>query len=111
MKTKDLKFLSVCGVLLIVAACNDSSNKIQEPEPVDIQATETINDKLLNSMRDISNQHENQIEETGKDALQQLSESDRQSLIDLTIDESSKPVEEDAKKMVDLLEDINGVSE
>ena len=111
MKTKDLKIVSTIALMLMVSACNDTPSANKEPEPVDEQATQVINDKLLDSMQDISNQHSDQIEDTGKNALRELSESDRQSLIDLTIDESSKPVADDAEKMIDLLEDINGVSE
>jgi len=108
MKFRQIKFVIFAVPLFFLVACNDSP---KEPEPVDIQATEQINDKLLNSMREISNEQQENIEDSGTGELEALSEQDRQSLIDLTIDESSEVISDDANKMVDLLEEINGISE
>ena len=90
---------------------DDAAKKVESLEPVDIQGTESINEKLIGSMNEISAKQLDQAEDVNKNTLQQLSETDRQSLIDLTIDESAEAISEDAEKMVDLLEDINGISD
>ena len=96
MNSKISKLLTLIVASTLITACNEA---LKEPEPVDVEATEQINEKLLNSMQDISSKHLNQVEDTGKNALEQLSEADRQSLIDLTIDESAEAILEDAQKM------------
>ncbi len=106
LRSIKLNLLLVCGFL--ITACSESP---KEPEPVDVEATEQINDKLISSMRDINNQQLDKAEDVSKNALEELSEADRQALIDLTIDESAEAITEDAEKMVDLLEDINGISD
>jgi hypothetical protein len=110
MKLRQIKLLSLIAIGILATACNDTPTDTKAVEPVDIQATEQINQKLLNSMRKISDQQLEQVEDAGKDALESLTESDRQALIDLTIDQSSKAVLEDGDKMIKLIEDINGVS-
>ena len=111
MISRKTKFINLIAVSLLATACNDTPKQTKAPEPVDVQATERINDKLLNSMRDISDQQLNQVEDAGKDALEFLTESDRQELIDLTIEESSEAVLDGGDKTLRLLEDINGISE
>lgn len=111
MLIRSLKLTVLVAATTLIVACNEAPNEVKAPEPVDIQGTENINDKLLNSMRDISNEQLSQVEEASKDEFAQLSEADRQALIDLTIDESAEAISEDADKVVDLLEDINGISE
>ena len=115
MQSKKLTLVSLAFIGSVLLACGDSKEETKEvvevPEPVDVKATEQLNAKLLESMQEISDQHIDDVEDAGKEALEQLSEADRQALIDLTIDESSKAVSEDAEKVVELLEDINGVSE
>ncbi|MBL4671823.1 MAG: hypothetical protein JKX81_06150 [Arenicella sp.] len=106
-----MKFIGLAAISVLATACNDKPIETKAPEPVDVQATERINHKLLNSMRKISEQQLDQVEDAGKDALQLLAESDRQELIDLTIEESSEAVLESGDKMLRLLEDINGISE
>lgn len=111
MKFKKTKLINLIAISLLVTACNDAPIQNKVPEPVDVQATEKINDKLLNSMRKISDQQLSQVEDAGKDALELLAESDRQELIDLTIEESSEAVLDGGDKTLRLLEDINGISE
>lgn len=111
MKFRRLKLISLIAIGILATACNDTSTETKPVELVDIEATEKINEKLLNSMRSISEQQLEQVEDAGKDALESLAESDRQALIDLTIDQSSEAVLEGGDKMIKLLEDINGVSE
>ena len=111
MKYRQIKLATLVSISLFASACSEGPKEVKAPEPVDIQATEQINDKLLNAMREISDQQLNQLENAGKETLTQLAEADRQSLINLTIDESAEAVAEDAKKMVDLLEGINRISE
>ena len=115
MQSKKLTLVSLAFIGSVLLACGDSKEETKEvvevPEPVDVKATEQLNAKLLESMQEISDQHIDDVEDAGKETLEQLSEADRQALIDLTIDESSKAVSEDAEKVVELLEDINGVSE
>lgn len=106
MKTHYSKFIVLLIGALLLFACSE-----KPPEPVDEEGTEQLNQKLLESMREISASETEKVENAGKDELEKLSEADRQALIDLTIDESSKAVKEDAEKVVDLLEDINGVSD
>ncbi len=105
------RFIALTLLSSIVTACGDSSKEAEEQEPVDIEATEKINDKLLNSMLEISDGQIHHVEKIGKESLEELSEADRQSLIDLTIEESAEAISEDADKMVELLEDINGISD
>lgn len=102
MKTFFLTFL----LAFLLVACTE-----KEPEPVDEKATEILNQKLLESMRVISANENRKAEDAGKDELEKLSEADRQALIDLTIEESAKAVVDDAQEVVELLEDINGISE
>jgi len=119
MQSKLLTLIGLVFIGSILTACGDSKEEANETtkeaieviEPVDVEATEQLNAKLLESMQEISNQQLDDVEDAGKEALEQLSEADRQALIDLTIDESSKAVSEDAEKVVELLEDINGVNE
>jgi hypothetical protein len=111
MKLKQSKLITLIAISILVTACSDTPKQTKAPEPVDIQATEKINDKLLNSMRKISDQQLDQVEDAGKGALELLAESDRQELIDLTIEESSEAVLEGGDKTLKLLEDINGISE
>jgi uncharacterized lipoprotein YajG len=111
MQTKLIKHVVVIVTAMLVAACNDSPETIEPQEPVAVQETEEINAKLLESLTQISNKQVQLVESAGKDALEQLSEGDRQALIDLTIDESAKAVSEDAEKMVELLQDINGIND
>ena len=111
MLIRFIKLTLLVATSTFIVACNDAPEEATAPEPVDIQGTENINDKLLDSMREISNQHLNQVEDVSKNTLEQLSEADRQALIDLTIDESSEAVSEDADKVVDLLEELNAVSD
>ena len=94
----------ICALLL--SACSD-----KPPEPVDEEGTEQLNQKLLESMQEISVSESLKAESARKDELEKLSEADRQALIDLTIEESSKAIQEDADKVVELLEDINGISD
>ncbi|MFT6406838.1 MAG: hypothetical protein ACJAQ6_000248 [Arenicella sp.] len=110
MKFKQITVISLIALSVLVTACNDAPEQAKAPEPVDIHATELLNDKLLESMRGIRDEQLDQVESAGKNALQELSEADRQSLIDLTIDESAEAVSEDAGKMIELLEDVNGIS-
>jgi len=105
MKRKHIKFAALFVSLLLLSACSE-----KPPEPVDEKGTEQLNQKLLESMREISVGETEKVENAGRGELEKLSEADRQALIDLTIDESSKAVKEDADKVVDLLEDINGIS-
>ena len=93
----------ICALLL--SACSD-----KPPEPVDEEGTEQLNQKLLESMQEISASESLKAESAGKDELEKLSEADRQALIDLTIEESAKAVIDDAEEVRELLEDINGVS-
>ena len=109
MKTLKIKLLVVIAISLLAAACNDAPQ--QTSTPADIQASQEINDKLLNSMRQISEKQQGQVEAAGKDALETLTEADRQALIDLTIDESAKTVSQDAEKMVELLQEINKIAD
>lgn len=109
MQINQLKLMSLIAVGIFATACNDVPKEVKTPEPVDIEATEKINDKLLASLREISNDQRGQVEEAGKQELERLSEADRQALIGLTIDESADAVSDDANKMVELLEDINGI--
>jgi hypothetical protein len=111
MKFRQLKLISLIAIGILATACNDTPTETKPVELVDIDATEKINEKLLNTMRSISEQQLEQVEDAGKDALESLAESDRQALIDLTIDRSSEAVLEGGDKMIKLLEDINGVSE
>lgn len=104
-----LPYIVFCTLL---ASCGDSpQQQVTEQEPVDVHATQQINDKLLSTLRKISDEQSHQVEDAGKDSLEALSEADRQSLINLTIDESAKAISEDSEKVVELLGDINGVSE
>lgn len=111
MKLRQIKITSLIAISIVATACNDTPSEPKPVEPVDVQATEKINDKLLNSMRKISDQQLDRVEDAGIDALESLAESDRQALIDLTIEESSEAVLEGGDKTLKLLEDINGVSE
>ena len=106
MKIYDSKItaLLVCAVLL--SACRD-----KPPEPVDKEGTEQLNQKLLESMQEISASESLKAESAGKDELEKLSEADRQALIDLTIEESAKAVIDDAEEVRELLEDINEISD
>jgi len=94
------------STVIILVACNE-----KPPEAVDEEATEILNQKLLESIREISASETAKVEGAGKDELEKLSEADRQALIDLTMDESAEAVKEDADKVVELLEDLNGISE
>ncbi|MFT6099242.1 MAG: hypothetical protein ACJAYF_001786 [Arenicella sp.] len=111
MKLRKIRLVSLISISILASACNDQPAENKAPEPVDVQATEKINDKLLSSMRKISDQQLSQVEDAGKDALELLAESDRQELIDLTIEGSSEAVLESGDKMLRLLEDVNGISE
>ena len=132
MKNKNYRLaLLVCAALLFISACGsdnkkgDSSNKaekndttlvneaevtstaIDPNEPVDVEATNALNSQLLASMREISEQQTERHQSSSKDELESLSEADRQALIDLTIEETAKPIEEDAEKVKKLFEEIN----
>ncbi len=106
-----IKLTLLLAASALIVACNDSSQEVKEPEPVDIQGTENINDKLLDSMSKINAKQLNQVEEVSKETLEKLSEADRQALIDLTIDESAEAVSDDADKVVERLEDVNGIAD
>ena len=106
MKIYSSKITALLVCALLLSACSEKT-----PEPVDEEGTEQLNQKLLESMREISAGETEKVESAGQDELEKLSEADRQSLIDLTIEESSKAIQEDADKVVELLEDINGISE
>lgn len=106
MKTHYAKFIAVLICAFLLSACSE-----KPPEPVDEEGTEQLNQKLLESMRQISASETEKVENAGKDELEKLSEADRQALIDLTIEESSKAVGDDAQEVVEVLEDINGISE
>ena len=123
--------LLACAALLFISACGsdnkkgDSSNKVEQNdttlvneaevtstaidpnEPVDVEATNALNSQLLASMREISEQQAERHQSSSKDELESLSEADRQALIDLTIEETAKPIEEDAEKVKKLFEEIN----
>ena len=132
MKNKNYRMaLLACAALLFISACGsdnkkgDSSNKaekndttlvneaevtstaIDPNEPVDVEATNALNSQLLASMREISEQQTERHQSSSKDELESLSEADRQALIDLTIEETAKPIEEDAEQVKKLFEEIN----
>ena len=136
MKNKNYRMaLLACAALLFISACGsdnkqgDSSNRVEtnaekndttlvseaevtstiiDPnEPVDVEATNALNSQLLASMREISEQQAERHQSSSKDELESLSEADRQALIDLTIEETAKPIEEDAEKVKKLFEEIN----
>ena len=127
MKIKNYKLILLTSIaLLFISACgndqqqsddvnkadtlganqSDASNIISD-EPVDVEATEALNTQLLASMREISDQQTEREQNSSKDELEALSEADRQALIDLTIEETAKPIEEDAEKVRKLFEEIN----
>jgi len=72
-------------------------------EPVDERATQAINEKLIGALEGISREQTASEENIGKEALEQLSESDRQALIDMTIESSSRKVSEDADQVLEAL--------
>ena len=82
----------------------DSTPLTTAEEPVDKPATQALNNKLLGTLLDISREQSVSEENSNKRALEQLSEADRQALIDMTIESSSKKVADDASDLLESLE-------
>lgn len=98
----NFRFLALVGLSVLLSACDDKQEAKQEikDEPVDVVGTEALNAKLVGALKDISREQTSVHDGNNKKVLEQLSEADRQSLIDLTIDSSSKKVVDDANKVL-----------
>lgn len=80
---------------------NEAFRESTVEEEIDVAGTEALNAKLLSTLEGISRQQTATHEDSSKASLEQLSEADRQALIDITIESSSKKVGEDARKVLE----------
>lgn len=100
-----LKIVTLC-VLLMLTSCSEkqeeSSADTETPFATEEerQATKNINQALLASTRALSADKNQLINSQNEEELTKLSEEDRQALIDLTIEESAKIIQEDAEKVL-----------
>lgn len=108
MKTKYVYCIALCFLL---SACTDNDEKPKEPinsseELItentleDEKLTIELNEKLMATTKGLELSLEAQSDIANKKELKDLNEEDRQALIDLTIQESAKIIENDAIEVV-----------
>lgn len=102
-------------ILLLVAACSDQNEKDDsleysdqkniDQELGDEQLTQELNQKLMNATKVIGLNQESNNKVRNKNELEKLSEEDRQALIDLTIQESAKDIEDQVNSFIEKKEE------
>lgn len=101
------KFMLVFVLILLKSACNDSKDEVSEPTAAEIAATQTLQDKVMRNLSNISKQQQANSEEYQVSELENQSETDRQSFVSESIDKNEKLNAEEAKAMLEVIGGID----
>jgi len=95
---------------VITEVQQDSAQMEEIPDsPVDPDSAKRIEDSLMSTMLDIGVSQDERTQQGNVDDLQELTESQRQALIDLTDQQSTQITEQDAQTLSESLEKLKEI--